>query len=371
MTTVSPQILAAFHQLDANRDGMIEPDELAAVLKKLNSTSFNDDSIKVLFEAADADKNGKIDLEEFVNWLFHDAKAEEMLGALNRDRMARMSSILLSIDLPWMKVAVDQNEFSNAVTMLCRKEGSVFRVGAEADTLPAAHALLSVDEADIPDCACIEAADGGLLKDATVAPLLYASLAAGCKQLQVINAEWGERTVSAIEHGLVDACVESLSLCNAGIRDEEVIVRILDSIGSDASGAVRCDSILSMVDLSNNVVGMSGLRALHDAVLNCPKLLSVYLYNIGPWTDGDGLGCRRNSDAEDVLLLEEIRQTIMNRGGSIQNEAFNEGDICNYGKDEETAAATGVTALNGVASQKLQLRYSGEQLQLNYTQVNA
>jgi len=327
MSKVSPQILAAFHQLDANRDGMIEPTELAAVLKRLNSASFNDDSIKVLFEAADADKNGMIDLEEFVNWLFNDSQAEEMLDALDRDRMARMASILLSIDLPWMKLPVDQNEFSRAVTTLLRKEGSIFTVGAEANTLPAAHALLSVDEADMPDFACIEAASDCVLKDATAAPLLYASLAAGCKQLQVMNTEWGERTVSAIEHGLVGACVERLSLCSAGICDEEVMVRILDSIGDDM--------VLRLVDISNNVVGMSGLRALHDAVLRCPKLLSVFLYNIGPWTDGDGLGCRRSSDAEDVLLLEEIRQTIMNRGGQIQNEAFNEGDICDYGEEEE------------------------------------
>lgn len=362
MSTASPQILAAFHQLDTNRDGMIQPAELAAVLKKLNATSFNDDSIKTLFEAADADKNGMIDLEEFVNWLFHDAaKGEEMLDALNRDRMAKMSATLLSIDLPWMKLSVDQNEFSQAVATLFRKEGSLFSVGAEVDTLPAAHALLSVDEADIPDCACIEAADGGLLKDASVAPLLYASLAAGCKQLQVINAEWGERTVSAMEHGLAGACVERLSFCNAGIRDEKVIVQLLDSIDGDMG--------LNMVDLSNNVVGMSGLRALHEALLSCPKLLSVYLYNIGPWTDGDGLGCRRNSDAEDVLLLEEIRQTIMKRGGQIQNEAFNEGDICNYAKD--TSSVTGFTPRDGDASQKLQLRYSGEQLQLHYTQEYA
>lgn len=328
-TEVSPQVLAAFHQFDSDGNGMIDAAELAGVLKRLDAKTFDDEKCKVLFEAADADMDGLVDLQEFITWLFKDPNAQKVLDALDRDRMTRMGTLLLSIDLPWMKENVDQSAFNLAVLSIVRKDGTteleadIFTVDADANTLPMAHALLSVEASQVPASVRLAArGDDVVLKDASCAPLLYSALAAGCSQLEVINAEWGERTLAACESALPEAKVTKLSLAFARITEEEAVMRIMDSIDEE--------STLESMDLSNNTVGLQGLAAVHEAVKRCLAINTVLLYNIGPWLEGDGLGCRRKAEDEDVVLLEALRDTLKSRGGRIQNEAFNDGDVCDY-----------------------------------------
>lgn len=233
-----------------------------------------------------------------------------------------MGTFLLTIDLPWMKESVEQTDFFSAVTSLRTQDGSFFKVDAAANSLPLAHALLSVDPASVPETASVEPAAGAMLSDSSCAPLVYAALSAGCTELSVSNAEWGERTITAFEQGLLNSRVATLSLAFARINDGQVVERIMDSVDKG--------SALHTVDLSNNVVGLDGLAAVHEAVLRCPSLLTVLLYNIGPWKDGDGLGCRRSPDDEDMQLLKEIYDALKERRGRIQNEAFNEGNICSF-----------------------------------------
>lgn len=66
-------VLGLFSQWDNGGDGWIQQDELVQALIKLGISK--DDAV-LLFKAADANMDGKIDYEEFVGWLFKDAPDE-------------------------------------------------------------------------------------------------------------------------------------------------------------------------------------------------------------------------------------------------------------------------------------------------------
>jgi len=69
--TVEPeQLMRTFSRWDTNSDGFISPDEMLAVIVDVGLAS---DELPALFEAADADKDGNINFEEFVPWLMRSA----------------------------------------------------------------------------------------------------------------------------------------------------------------------------------------------------------------------------------------------------------------------------------------------------------
>merc|ERR1711971_813582 len=92
-------------------------------------------------------------------------------------------------------------------------------------------------------------------------------------------------------------------------------------MGADLVESIPDDSSLSTLDFSGNVVGLEGLRAINEALIRCPSLREIFLYDIGPWIDGDGLGCRPNAE-EELTLLPEMCNTVKGKGGVLQNEAF-------------------------------------------------
>jgi serine/threonine protein kinase len=55
--------------MDLNGDGVIDRNEMAAVLQKVNPKVFSEDALKVLFKAADLDGDGFIHYAEFVSWI--------------------------------------------------------------------------------------------------------------------------------------------------------------------------------------------------------------------------------------------------------------------------------------------------------------
>mmetsp|Transcript_890 Transcript_890/g.2052 ORF Transcript_890/g.2052 Transcript_890/m.2052 type:complete len:739 (+) Transcript_890:87-2303(+) len=60
--------LDAFRRFDADGDGHITREELAAVLKELEPTVWTDRTIDSLLNAVDTNRDGRIDYEEFVEW---------------------------------------------------------------------------------------------------------------------------------------------------------------------------------------------------------------------------------------------------------------------------------------------------------------
>mmetsp|Transcript_39259 Transcript_39259/g.108177 ORF Transcript_39259/g.108177 Transcript_39259/m.108177 type:complete len:437 (+) Transcript_39259:77-1387(+) len=343
------QALASFQQLDRDGNGLLDPEELGLILRKLDPGVFGEDAVREIFAAADANRDGKVDVGEFLSWVFQDAVGAELMAALSKARMQTMSMRLLSTDLAWMKHGIDNAAFTNAVLNLTHPKDNaiphlevesgarwnrIFDVSHGVDTLASAHALLSVDEHWVPEGAYLAPAQrckGGFvviepLTAARAAPLVYAALVVGCKHVTVTDAEWGDMLTEAIEYGLEGSATEVLEITCSNIDDPEAMVRILDGIDEE--------SMLHTVDLSNNVVGLEGLRSLHDALARCARLRNLFLYNIGPWIDGNGLGCQRGPESEETLeVLTTLRELVKQRGGAMQNEAFREGDVDTGGDD--------------------------------------
>lgn len=67
------RILASFKKFDLNGDGVIDKDELKEILQAVGLPLAIIDPV---FEKADANKDGKIDFKEFVDWIFADKSNE-------------------------------------------------------------------------------------------------------------------------------------------------------------------------------------------------------------------------------------------------------------------------------------------------------
>lgn len=67
-------IVDTFKKFDKNQDGVISRSELTAVFKALGGGKFSDSDIDALMTAADTNKDGKIQYNEFVSWVMSPAK---------------------------------------------------------------------------------------------------------------------------------------------------------------------------------------------------------------------------------------------------------------------------------------------------------
>lgn len=74
------KIVALFARSDANGDGFISEDELRTVLGALG---ISEAEATQMFQCADANQDGKIDYDEFVEWAFSDDKVKGYIGKCN------------------------------------------------------------------------------------------------------------------------------------------------------------------------------------------------------------------------------------------------------------------------------------------------
>lgn len=86
------RVTKAFQLVDVDGDGSISPEEFETVLKTLNPEAFRGKSLDLLFNAADADHNGRLDLEEFLNFLMTGDKRGVYLGESETDDSSSSSS---------------------------------------------------------------------------------------------------------------------------------------------------------------------------------------------------------------------------------------------------------------------------------------
>jgi len=64
------KVLHAFRQFDKNRDGLFELVEMRRVLAALDPATWSIERVDQLFNAIDTNRDGKINIEDFVNWVF-------------------------------------------------------------------------------------------------------------------------------------------------------------------------------------------------------------------------------------------------------------------------------------------------------------
>ncbi|CAE7237747.1 dnaJ, partial [Symbiodinium pilosum] len=65
------RVMAVYKDVDKNDDGFLDKDELSAML---DAVGMPKERASALFDAADVDKSGTVDFEEFCTWLFSDVK---------------------------------------------------------------------------------------------------------------------------------------------------------------------------------------------------------------------------------------------------------------------------------------------------------
>jgi len=64
------QVKQIFKRYDMNEDGFLSKTELRSVLKRLNGNSFSDKEVDAMMQVADTNGDGKIDVQEFIAWVF-------------------------------------------------------------------------------------------------------------------------------------------------------------------------------------------------------------------------------------------------------------------------------------------------------------
>ena len=111
------QIRKAFQRFDINGDGVIAREELCYVLKQLTTGGgFGDEEIKVLLSVADADEDGNISYEEFVNWVMDDAEAVEVFEQVDMHQLKPLQ------DIKWREAIVVPAQYLKRGTKVAKTE---------------------------------------------------------------------------------------------------------------------------------------------------------------------------------------------------------------------------------------------------------
>jgi len=88
------KVVSVFRRFDSNGDGVISLVEMQAVLKALDSDFWTAERVERLFERADAKRDGTLDTEEFINWLFAGEPvpgAQPLERCVTRDRLREVA----------------------------------------------------------------------------------------------------------------------------------------------------------------------------------------------------------------------------------------------------------------------------------------
>ena len=130
---------------------------------------------------------------------------------------------------------------------------------------------------------------------------------------------WGPTCNQTIRDmgGLIEPFTETCHFWHSIIRQEDFV---------DLMELITPSSTFTKLSFTQCTVGLSGLRALIEAVKRCESITEVCLFNVGPRKEGkegwESLGCHTAQENDDCVLLRELFHVLWKRGGGIENEAF-------------------------------------------------
>merc|ERR1719188_24205 len=90
-TKVKHEVMDQFQKFDQNGDGVVDRQELVRVLKHLDASVWTDAAIGQIMLVADTNRDGRIQLDEFIQWVFGSsdgakgvaARVEQQIGLCN------------------------------------------------------------------------------------------------------------------------------------------------------------------------------------------------------------------------------------------------------------------------------------------------
>ncbi|XP_008808702.1 calcium-binding protein CP1-like [Phoenix dactylifera] len=112
---------SAFDVLDADRDGKISRDDLKAFYSGFASPALSEDDISSMISAADADRNGFVDLDEFQRVLCRRSAVgsvmEEAFRVMDRDGDGKVGFEDLKAYLGWAGMPTGDEEIRAMIRM--------------------------------------------------------------------------------------------------------------------------------------------------------------------------------------------------------------------------------------------------------------
>lgn len=141
-------ILAIFREGDADGNGTLEEDEFAALMKAIDD-SLSDADIEKMMDAADSNRDGKIQIEEFIQWVFGGYQGATGTVGETMDTLQQMAKEAATNN--GLKISAKQQEilFSQAQKAPLVPGGKQWEADGFVSEMQMLHFLLKVVQ--IPD----------------------------------------------------------------------------------------------------------------------------------------------------------------------------------------------------------------------------
>eukprot|EP00929_Paragymnodinium_shiwhaense_P109747 TRINITY_DN7625_c0_g1_i1.p1 TRINITY_DN7625_c0_g1~~TRINITY_DN7625_c0_g1_i1.p1 ORF type:complete len:1111 (-),score=315.09 TRINITY_DN7625_c0_g1_i1:211-3543(-) len=227
------QILEQFSRFDHNRDGVVERADLADVLKHLDGRFWTDERVDEALKAADANQDGKIHLDDFVQWIFGGGgeagmiERAQQLMACTLEAVAAADLEALGASLASLRQVVDVGCLrvaEPALTLQCLS--LLGRVATEAHDL-----LHGAEPADAYEVAkhlgAVAEAVAVLLTDAAWRCVARVGAVSSRTSLRGLVFEMMDGTrLGQAPAGLSDSALEACGTAWQGLREGEYIVEV-------------------------------------------------------------------------------------------------------------------------------------------------